>query len=161
MGDLADLNVQVPLTKICFKTKRPFQYTQAMPEDDHVVEPPAGHLDLAGIPITLRHGTLGALREFKLHVDSTLNDDYDRCEEFLKGLPSGHLVIFETDPKTACDDFPMNPGRLSLNTVAQAAKLIRERRDRYWTMGLTALGSLIVAIIAAWTTAKMTITGMM
>lgn len=132
-----------------------------MTEDPHVVEPPADHLDLAGIPLTLRYGTLGALREATLHADPTVKDDYDRCVKKLKKLSSHHLVFMETDPKNACEEFDIPPGRVEMKTIMQAAKFIRERRERYWTMGLTALGSLIVAIIAAWTTAKMTITGMM
>ena len=121
-------------------------------------QPPTGSMSF-----TLRTpaSTVQALREYTLHVDSTLKDDYDRCEKKLKKLSSRHLVFVETDPENACVELEITPGRLKMKTLAQAAKLIRERRDRYWTMGLTASGSLIVAIIAAWITAKMTVSGMM
>ena len=119
-----------------------------MSEDDHVVEPPAGHLDLAGTPIALHYGTLDALREATLKVDPTFKDDYDRCEKKLKKLSSRHLVFMEADPENACEEFEITPGQVNMKTIVQAAKFIRERRFRYWTMGLMALFSLIVAVIA-------------
>ena len=53
-----------------------------MPEDDHVVEPPAGHIQLVGKPIELyRHGTVTALREYMVAVEPNLKFDIDRFVE--------------------------------------------------------------------------------
>ena len=75
-----------------------------MPEDDHVVEPPATHLDLAETPITLRHGTVRALRAFMLTVEPQLRYSIDRFIEQAQELTTPQLRVIASDPIAACEE---------------------------------------------------------
>ena len=94
-----------------------------MSEDDHVVEPPASHLDLAGTPIALRRGTVTALREYMVAVEPNLKFDIDRFVEQTEGQSDHVLRVIISDKGVSCGDLKIETGILSSDQIVALTKV--------------------------------------
>ena len=128
-----------------------------MSEDDHVVEPPAGHLDLAGPPIALRQGTVTALREYMVAVEPNLKFDIDRFVEQTKGQSDHVLRVIVSDKGVSCGDLGIETGILSSDQIVALTKGFLDERQRekekrfgrqtiVLTVVLTAIATWIVTV---------------
>ncbi len=129
-----------------------------MTEDDHVTEPPAGHLDLAGTPIALRRSsTVMALREYMVAVEPNLKFDIDKFVEQTKGQSDHVLRVIISDKGVSCADLKIETGILSSVQIVALTKGFLEDSQREKEKGfsreqiiltviLTAVGTWIVTV---------------
>ena len=101
-----------------------------MSEDDHVVEPPAGHLDLAGTPIALRRGTVTALREYMVAVEPNLKFDIDRFVEQTEGQSDHVLRVIISDKGVSCGDLKIETGMLSSDQIVALTQGLDRKSTR-------------------------------
>ena len=124
-----------------------------MTEDDHVTEPPAGHLDLAGTPIALRRGTVTALREYMVAVEPNLKFDIDRFVEQTEGQSDHLLRVIISDKGVSCGDLKIETGILSSDQIEALAKGFLEDRLRKKEKGFSReqiVLTVILTAIATW-----------
>ena len=124
-----------------------------MSEDDHVVEPPAGHLDLAGTPIALRRGTVAALREYMVAAEPNLKFDIDRFVEQTEGQSDHVLRVIISDKGVSCGDLKIDTGVLSSDQIEALAKGFLEDRLRKKEKGFSReqiVLTVILTAIATW-----------
>ena len=124
-----------------------------MSEDDHVVEPPAGHLDLAGTPIALRRGTVTALREYMVAAEPNLKFDIDRFVKQTEGQSDHVLRVIISDKGVSCAEFEIETGILSSDQIEARAKGFLEDRLREQEKGLSrqqVVLTVILTAIATW-----------
>ncbi len=131
-----------------------------MSEDDHVVEPPAGHLDLAGNPIALRRGPVTALREYMIAAEPNLKFDVDRFVEQTEGQSDHVLRVIISDMGVSCGDLKIETGILSSDQIVALTKGFLEDRQRekekglsrqqlVLTVALTAIGTWLVTVASS------------
>ncbi len=124
-----------------------------MSEDDHVVEPPAGHLDLAGTPIALHRGTVTALREYMVADEPNLKFDIDRFVEQTEGQSDHVLRVIISDKGVSCGEFKIDTGILSSDQIVALAKGFLEDRRRKKEKGFSReqiVLTVILTAIATW-----------
>ena len=124
-----------------------------MSEDDHVVEPPAGHLDLAGTPIALRRGTVTALREYMVAVEPNLKFDIDRFVEQTEGQSDHVLRVIISDLGVSCGDLKIETGILSSDQIVALTKGFLEDSQREKEKGFSReqiILTVILTAIATW-----------
>ena len=124
-----------------------------MSEDDHVVEPPPGHLDLAGTPIALRQGTVTALREYMVAAEPNLKFDIDRFVEQTEGQSDHVLRVIISDKGVSCGELKIDTGILSSDQIEALAKGFLEDRLRKKEKGFSReqiVLTVIVTVIATW-----------
>ncbi len=124
-----------------------------MSEDDHVVEPPAGHLDLAGTPIALRRSTVTALREYMVAVEPNLKIDIDRFVEQTEGQSDHVLRVIVSDMGVSCGGLGIETGILSSDQIEALAKGFLEDRLRKKEKGFSReqiVLTVILTAIATW-----------
>ncbi len=124
-----------------------------MSEDDHVVEPPPGHLDLAGTPIALRRGTVTALREYMVAVEPNMKFDIDRFVEQTEGQSDHVLRVIISDKGVSCAEFEIETGILSSDQIEALAKGFLEDRLRKKEKGFSReqiVLTVILTTIATW-----------
>lgn len=131
-----------------------------MSEDDHVVEPPAGHLDLAGTPIALRQSTVTALREYMVAAEPNLKFDIDRFVKQTEGQSDHVLRVIISDMGVSCGDLKIETGILSSDQIVALTKGFLEDRQRekekglsrqqlILTVALTAIGTWLVTVASS------------
>ncbi len=120
-----------------------------MSEDDHVVEPPAGHLDLAGNPIALRRGTVTALREYMIAAEPNLKFDVDRFVEQTEGQSDHVLRVIISDMGVSCGDLKIETGILSSDQIVALTKGFLEDRQREKEKGLSRQQLVLTVILTA------------
>ncbi len=131
-----------------------------MSEDDHVVEPPASHLDLAGTPIALRQSTVTALREYMVAAEPNLKFDIDRFVEQTEGQSDHLLRVIISDMGVSCGDLKIETGILSSDQIVALTKGFLEDRLRakekglsrqqlVLTVALTAIGTWLVTVASS------------
>jgi hypothetical protein len=124
-----------------------------MSEDDHVVEPPPGHLDLAGTPIALRQGTVTALREYMVAAEPNLKFDIDRFVEQTEGQSDHLLRVIISDKGVSCGELKIDTGILSSDQIEALAKGFLEDRRRKKEKGFSReqiVLTVILTAIATW-----------
>ena len=124
-----------------------------MSEDDHVVEPPPGHLDLAGTPLPLRQGTVTALREYMVAVEPNLKFDIDRFVEQTEGQSDHVLRVIISDKGVSCGDLKIETGILSSDQIVALTKGFLEDRLRKKEKGFSReqiVLTVILTAIATW-----------
>ena len=124
-----------------------------MSKDDHVVEPPAGHLDLAGTPIALRRGTVAALREYMVAAEPNLKFDIDRFVEQTEGQYDHVLRVIISDKGVSCGELKIETGILSSDQIVALTKGFLEDRLRKKEKGFgreKIILTVIVTAIATW-----------
>jgi len=124
-----------------------------MSEDDHVVEPPPGHLDLAGTPIALRQGTVTALREYMVAAEPNLKFDIDRFVEQTEGQSDHVLRVIISDKGVSCGELKIDTGILSSDQIEALAKGFLEDRRRKKEKGFSReqiVLTVILTAIATW-----------
>ena len=124
-----------------------------MSEDDHVVEPPPGHLDLAGTPLALRQGTVTALREYMVAAEPNLKFDIDRFVEQTEGQSDHVLRVIISDKGVSCAEFEIETGILSSDQIEALAKGFLEDRLRKKEKGFSReqiVLTVILTAIATW-----------
>lgn len=131
-----------------------------MSEDDHVVEPPASHLDLAGTPIALRQSTVTALREYMVAAEPNLKFDIDRFVKQTEGQSDHVLRVIISDMGVSCGDLKIETGILSSDQIVALTKGFLEDRQRekekglsrqqiVLTVALTAIGTWLVTVASS------------
>ena len=110
MGTLTTFDYQVGLRHFFAKTKRPLKYTSGMPEDDHKVEPPAGHIGFVTSAGKARHSTVTALREYMVAVEPNLKFDIDKFVGQTKGQSDHVLRVIVSDLGVSCGDLKIDTG---------------------------------------------------
>ena len=124
-----------------------------MSEDDHVVKPPAGHLDLAGSPIALRQSTVTALREYMVAAEPNLRFDIDRFVEQTEGQSDHVLRVIISDKGVSCGGLKIDTGILSSDQIVALTKGFLEDRLRKKEKGFgreKIILTVIVTAIATW-----------
>ncbi len=124
-----------------------------MSEDDHVVEPPASHLDLAGTPIALRRGTVTALREYMVAVEPNLKFDIDRFVKQTEGQSDHVLRVIISDKGVSCGDLKIETGILSSDQIVALTQGFLEDRLRAKDKGFSReqiVLTVILTAIATW-----------
>ncbi len=124
-----------------------------MSEDDHVVEPPASHLDLAGTPIALRRGTVTALREYMIAAEPNLKFDVDKFVEQAEGQSDHVLRVIISDKGVSCAEFEIETGILSSDQIEALAKGFLEDSQRQKEKGFSrqqVVLTVILTAIATW-----------
>ena len=124
-----------------------------MSEDDHIVEPPAGHLDLAGTPIALRQSTVTALREYMVAAEPNLKFDIDRFVKQTEGQSDHELRVIISDKGVSCGDLKINTGILSSDQIVALTKGFLEDRLRAKDKGFSrekVVLTVILTAIATW-----------
>ncbi len=124
-----------------------------MTEEDHVVEPPAGHLDFAGTPIALHHGTVTALREYMVAAEPNLKFDIDRFVKQTEGQSDHVLRVIISDKGVSCAEFEIDTGILSSDQIEALAKGFLEDRLRKKEKGFSReqiVLTVILTAIATW-----------
>ena len=124
-----------------------------MSEDDHVVEPPPGHLDLAGTPLALRQGTVTALREYMVAAEPNLKFDIDRFVEQTEGQSDHLLRVIISDKGVSCGNLKIDTGILSSDQIEALAKGFLEDRLRKKEKGFSReqiVLTVILTAIATW-----------
>ena len=124
-----------------------------MTEDDHVTEPPPGHLDLAGTPIALRQSTVTALREYMVAAEPNLKFDIDRFVEQTEGQSDHVLRVIISDKGVSCGDLKIDTGILSSDQIEALAKGFLEDRRRKKEKGFSReqiVLTVILTAIATW-----------
>ena len=124
-----------------------------MSEDDHVVEPPLGHLDLAGTPLVLRQGTVTALREYMVAAEPNLKFDIDRFVEQTEGQSDHLLRVIISDKGVSCGNLKIETGILSSDQIVALTKGFLEDRLRKKEKGFSReqiVLTVILTAIATW-----------
>ena len=124
-----------------------------MSEDDHVVEPPPGHLDLAGTPLALRQGTVTALREYMVAAEPNLKFDIDRFVEQTEGQSDHLLRVIISDKGVSCGNLKIETGILSSDQIVALTKGFLEDRLRKKEKGFSReqiVLTVILTAIATW-----------
>ena len=125
-----------------------------MTEDDHVTEPPPGHLDLAGTPITLRRSsTVMALREYMVAVEPNLKFDIDKFVEQTKGQSDHVLRVIISDKGVSCGDLKIDTGILSSDQIVALTNGFLEDRQRDKENGFSrekVILTVVLTAIATW-----------
>ena len=124
-----------------------------MSEDDHVVEPPPAHLDLAGAPIALRQSTVTALREYMVAAEPNLRFDIDRFVEQTEGQSDHVLRVIISDKGVSCGNLKINTGILSSDQIVALTKGFLEDRLRAKDKGFSrekVVLTVILTAIATW-----------
>ena len=124
-----------------------------MSEDDHVVEPPLGHLDLAGTPLALRQGTVTALREYMVAAEPNLKFDIDRFVEQTEGQSDHLLRVIISDKGVSCGELKIDTGILSSDQIVALTKGFLEDRRRKKEKGFSReqiVLTVILTAIATW-----------
>ena len=124
-----------------------------MTEDDHVTEPPAGHLDLAGTPIALRRGTVAALREYMVSAEPNLKFDIDRFVEQTEGQSDHLLRVIISDKGVSFGRLKIDTGILSSDQIVALTKGFLEDRLRKKEKGFSReqiVLTVILTAIATW-----------
>ena len=124
-----------------------------MSEDDHVVEPPPGHLDLAGTPLALRQGTVTALREYMVAAEPNLKFDIDRFVEQTEGQSDHLLRVIISDKGVSCGNLKIDTGILSSDQIVALSKGFLEDRLRKKEKGFSReqiVLTVILTAIATW-----------
>ena len=120
-----------------------------MSEDDHVVEPPAGHLDLAGTPIALRQSTVTALREYMVAAEPNLKFDIDRFVKQTEGQSDHVLRVIISDMGVSCGDLKIETGILSSDQIVALTKGFLEDRQREKEKGLSRQQLILTVVLTA------------
>ena len=124
-----------------------------MSEDDHVVEPPPAHLDLAGTPIALRQSTVTALREYMVAAEPNLKFDIDRFVKQTEGQSDHVLRVIISDKGVSCGNLKINTGILSSDQIVALTKGFLEDRLRKKEKGFSrekVVLTVILTAIATW-----------
>ncbi len=124
-----------------------------MSEDDHVVEPPPAHLDLAGTPIALRQSTVTALREYMVAAEPNLKFDIDRFVKQTEGQSDHVLRVIISDKGVSCGNLKINTGILSSDQIVALTKGFLEDRLRAKDKGFSrekVVLTVILTAIATW-----------
>ncbi len=124
-----------------------------MSEDDHVVEPPAGRIQLVGQPIELLRGTVTALREYMVAVEPNMKFDIDRFVEQTEGQSDHVLRVIISDKGVSCGELKIDTGILSSDQIEALAKGFLEDRLRKKEKGFSReqiVLTVIVTVIATW-----------
>ena len=124
-----------------------------MSEDDHVVEPPPAHLDLAGTPIALRQSTVTALREYMVAAEPNLKFDIDRFVKQTEGQSDHVLRVIISDKGVSCGNLKINTGILSSDQIVALTKGFLEDRLRKKEKGFSReqiVLTVILTAIATW-----------
>ena len=124
-----------------------------MSEDDHVVEPPPGHLDLAGTPLALRQGTVTALREYMVAAEPNLKFDIDRFVKQTEGQSDHVLRVIISDMGVSCGGLKIDTGILSSDQIVALTKGFLEDRLRAKDKGFSrekVVLTVILTAIATW-----------
>jgi len=129
-----------------------------MTEDDHVTEPPAGHLDLAGTPIALRRSsTVMALREYMVAVEPNLKFDIDKFVEQTKRQSDHVLRVIISDKGVSCADLKIETGILSSDQIEALAKGFLEDSQRQKGKGFSRQQVVLTVILTAIATCLVTL----
>ena len=120
-----------------------------MSEDDHVVEPPPGHLDLAGTPIALRQSTVTALREYMVAAEPNLKFDIDRFVKQTEGQSDHVLRVIISDKGVSCGGLKIETGILSSDQIVALTKGFLEDRLRKKEKGLSRQQLVLTVILTA------------
>ena len=124
-----------------------------MSEDDHVVKPPAGHIQLVGQPIELLRGTVTALREYMVAVEPNLKFDIDRFVEQTEGQSDHVLRVIISDKGVSCGNLKIETGILSSDQIVALTKGFLEDRLRKKEKGFSReqiVLTVILTAIATW-----------
>ena len=124
-----------------------------MSEDDHVVEPPPAHLDLAGTPIALRQSTVTALREYMVAAEPNLKFDIDRFVKQTEGQSDHVLRVIISDKGVSCGSLKIDTGILSSDQIVALTKGFLEDRLRAKDKGFSrekVVLTVILTAIATW-----------
>ncbi len=128
-----------------------------MSEDDHVVEPPLGHLDLAGTPLALRQGTVTALREYMVAAEPNLKFDIDRFVEQTEGQSDHLLRVIISDKGVSCGNLKIETGILSSDQIVALTKGFLEDRLRKKEKGFSREQIVLTVILTATATWVLTV----
>jgi len=128
-----------------------------MSEDDHVVEPPPGHLDLAGTPLALRQGTVTALREYMVAAEPNLKFDIDRFVEQTEGQSDHLLRVIISDKGVSCGNLKIETGILSSDQIVALTKGFLEDRLRKKEKGFSREQIVLTVILTATATWVLTV----
>ena len=129
-----------------------------MTEDDHVTEPPPGHLDLAGTPIALRRSsTVMALREYMVAVEPNLKFDIDKFVEQTKRQSDHVLRVIISDKGVSCADLKIETGILSSDQIEALAKGFLEDSQRQKEKGFSRQQVVLTVILTAIATCLVTL----
>ncbi len=121
-----------------------------MTEDDHVTEPPPGHLDLVGTPIALRRSsTVMALREYMVAVEPNLKFDIDKFVEQTKGQSDHVLRVIISDKGVSCANLKIETGILSSDQFEALAKGFLEDSQREKEKGFSRQQIVLTVILTA------------
>ncbi len=124
-----------------------------MTEEDHVVEPPAGHIQLVGQPIELHGGTVTALREYMVAAEPNLKFDIDRFVKQTEGQSDHVLRVIVSDKGVSCGGLKIETGILSSDQIVALAKGFLEDRLRAKEKGFSReqiVLTVILTAIATW-----------
>ncbi len=128
-----------------------------MSEDDHVVEPPLGHLDFAGTPLALRQGTVTALREYMVAAEPNLKFDIDRFVEQTEGQSDHLLRVIISDKGVSCGNLKIETGILSSDQIVALTKGFLEDRLRKKEKGFSREQIVLTVILTATATWVLTV----